>query len=72
MLLARGADPGAADEHDWTTLHHAAGFGHAAACEALLTRGAAHGAVEEHGVTALEFAELGGHAEVAALLRRAA
>ncbi|ADB49316.1 ankyrin repeat domain-containing protein [Conexibacter woesei] len=69
LLLARGADPAAANAHGWTVLHQAAYVGSPALAQRLLDAGAPLAvAARGTGGTPLVVALFWGHAETADLL----
>lgn len=67
MLLAAGADPGAADGSGWTPLHFAAQARSPLAIEILLATGAAVDAADWHGNTPLWRAVFCSHGDGAAI-----
>jgi uncharacterized protein len=68
VLLAKGADPNAANAYQRTPLVSAAEAGHTRVCEILLKHGADADAATSVGSTALMCAALNGHGPVVQLL----
>jgi len=72
VLLAKGADPTAADPNGWTPLHWAAYYGFTDSAQALVRHGAKVGTpTAKDQVTPLELASMEGHTETAKVLGEA-
>jgi ankyrin repeat protein len=65
LLLARGADPGAKQQLDYTPLHGAASRGDVEMAKLLLAHGARRDAKGSDGMTPADIAKKYGHPEVA-------
>lgn len=69
LLLDHRADPNAAQNSGYTSLHSAAHNGDVETVKVLLAKGADKNRKSDDGKTPLDMAEAGGHEEVARLLR---